>query len=109
MHEAYLERGLPSKVLLPRQCFLPWKFIHTLNLAFIWFIPTGNYTTKDKPFPRGEILIGGGNVVQGYYKNEAKTKEDFTVINGIQYFCTGDIGQFEDDGCLRVIGQLFCQ
>ena len=48
--------------------------------------------------------MGGGNVVQGYYKNEAKTKEDFTVINGIQYFCTGDIGQFETDGCLRVIG-----
>ena len=48
--------------------------------------------------------MGGGNVVQGYYKNEAKTKEDFTVIDGIRYFCTGDVGQFETDGCLRVIG-----
>ena len=67
---------------------------------------SGNYTYKDKPYPRGEILVGGGNVVQGYYKNEAKTKEDFTVIDGIRYFCTGDIGQFETDGCLRVIGML---
>lgn len=66
----------------------------------------GNYTTKDKPFPRGEILVGGGNVVQGYYKNEAKTKEDFTVIDGLRYFCTGDIGQFETDGCLRVIDRM---
>lgn len=66
----------------------------------------GNYTTKDKPHPRGEILLGGGNVVRGYYKNEAQTKKDFLQINGIQYFCTGDVGQFEEDGSLRVIDRM---
>lgn len=65
--------------------------------------PEGNYTADDKPFPRGEILIGGGNVAQGYYKMEQQTKEDFITIGDTRYFCTGDIGQFEDDGCLRVI------
>ncbi|KAL4219831.1 Long-chain-fatty-acid--CoA ligase 4 [Mactra antiquata] len=66
----------------------------------------GNYLTTNKPFPQGEILVGGGNVVQGYYKNPEQTKKDFTVIDGINYFCTGDIGQFEADGSLRVIDRM---
>ncbi|ESP04960.1 hypothetical protein LOTGIDRAFT_205986 [Lottia gigantea] len=65
--------------------------------------PDGNYTNKDTPFPRGEILIGGGNITMGYYKNQEKTEEDFMEKNGMRYFCTGDIGQFEEDGNLRVI------
>ena len=65
----------------------------------------GNYTTRDKPFPRGEILMGGGNIIMGYWKMPEKTKEDFITIEGIRYFCTGDIGQFEADGSLRVIGE----
>lgn len=64
----------------------------------------GNYTSKDKPCPRGEILLGGGNIVQGYHKMPEKTKEDFTDIDGTWYFCSGDIGQIDPDGCLRVIG-----
>lgn len=34
-----------------------------------------------------------------------KTKEDFTDIDGTWYFCSGDIGQIDPDGCLRVIGR----
>ncbi|XP_078312564.1 long-chain-fatty-acid--CoA ligase 4-like [Crassostrea virginica] len=65
--------------------------------------PEGNYTSQDKPYPRGEILVGGGNIVQGYHKMPEKTKEDFTDIDGTWYFCSGDIGQMDPDGCLRVI------
>ena len=64
----------------------------------------GGYTSKDKPNPRGEILIGGGNVTMGYYKNPEKTAEDFTTINGLRYFCTGDIGEFCPDGTMKIIG-----
>ena len=28
----------------------------------------GNYLVTDSPNPRGEIVIGGGNVATGYYK-----------------------------------------
>ncbi|XP_075717535.1 fatty acid CoA ligase Acsl3 [Rhinoderma darwinii] len=64
----------------------------------------GGYFITDKPFPRGEILIGGPNVTMGYYKNERKTKEDFLVDkNGQRWFCTGDIGEFHSDGCLKII------
>uniref|UniRef100_A0A8C4H369 long-chain-fatty-acid--CoA ligase n=1 Tax=Dicentrarchus labrax TaxID=13489 RepID=A0A8C4H369_DICLA len=64
----------------------------------------GGYRSTDKPHPRGEILVGGPNVTMGYYKNEAKNHEDFLVDeNGQRWFCTGDIGEFQEDGCLKII------
>lgn len=66
----------------------------------------GGYFNTDKPHPRGEILIGGQNVTIGYYKNEAKTKADFFEDeNGQRWLCTGDIGEFDPDGCLKIIGE----
>lgn len=65
---------------------------------------SGGYTSRDKPNPRGEVLIGGANVTMGYYKNPEKTAEDYTQIDGLRYFCTGDIGQFCSDGTLKIIG-----
>ncbi|CAG5114678.1 unnamed protein product [Candidula unifasciata] len=63
----------------------------------------GNYTTENKPYPQGEVLIGGDNIAVGYYNSPEKTAEDFITIDRVRYFCTGDIGQFEEDGCLRII------
>lgn len=64
----------------------------------------GNYKVTDKPWPRGEIYIGGGNVAKGYLKNKEKTEEEFfTDDEGRRWFKTGDIGQVEADGTLRII------
>ncbi|KAK4810198.1 hypothetical protein QYF61_010971 [Mycteria americana] len=64
----------------------------------------GGYTNKDKPNPRGEIIIGGPNVSMGYFKNKDKTTEEFSIDeNGQRWFCTGDIGEFHPDGCLQII------
>ncbi|XP_075040434.1 long-chain-fatty-acid--CoA ligase 4 isoform X2 [Mixophyes fleayi] len=64
----------------------------------------GGYTNRDKPNPRGEIVIGGHNVSMGYFQNEEKTIEDFYVDeNGQRWFCTGDIGEIHPDGCLQII------
>ncbi|AEW84912.1 long-chain fatty acid--CoA ligase [Flavobacterium columnare NBRC 100251 = ATCC 23463] len=46
----------------------------------------------------GEILFKGPNLMMGYYKDQAQTDE---VIKG-GYFHTGDIGEFDKDGFLRI-------
>ena len=63
----------------------------------------GNYLITDKPHPRGEIHVGGDNVAIGYYKNQAKTDEDFYDEDGRRWFRTGDIGEVHDDGVIKII------
>jgi long-chain acyl-CoA synthetase len=47
----------------------------------------------------GEILVRGGNIFKGYYKDPAQTKEGFDPDG---FFHTGDIGEFDKDGCLKI-------
>jgi long-chain acyl-CoA synthetase len=51
---------------------------------------------------KGEIVIRGGNVMYGYWKNEVATKD--TIRDGWLY--TGDMGYMDEDGFLYVLGRF---
>ena len=63
------------------------------------------------PFPgvevklgdKDEVLLKGGQVFKGYWRNDAATKEAFTPDG---FFKTADVGEIGDDGTLAIRGRL---
>ncbi|KAI7283964.1 acetyl-CoA synthetase-like protein [Hortaea werneckii] len=58
------------------------------------------YTSQDKPYPRGELLVRGPTVFKEYYKNTEDTAKSFTEDG---WFKTGDIVSIDELGRFRVI------
>ncbi|XP_058060499.1 fatty acid CoA ligase Acsl3 isoform X1 [Anopheles bellator] len=63
----------------------------------------GNYRVTNKPYPQGEIVVGGTTVSKGYYKLPGKTEEEFFEEDGQRWFRTGDVGEVHPDGALKII------
>jgi long-chain acyl-CoA synthetase len=86
-----------------------WGMTETSTAATISSEEDFKIGTIGKPFPGcdvriaddGEILVQGPNVFQGYYKNPEATAE--TIVDG--WLHTGDIGEIDDDGFIKITGR----
>ena len=65
-------------------------------------VPCSSVQFKIDP-ESGEILVKGSPVMKGYYKDEEQTK---IAIDEEGYFHTGDIGEFDEDGLLKITGRM---
>jgi long-chain acyl-CoA synthetase len=86
-----------------------WGMTETSTAATISTPEDFKVGTIGKPFPGcevriaddGEILVKGPNVFQGYHKNEEATRE--TIVDG--WLHTGDIGEIDPDGFIKITGR----
>jgi amino acid adenylation domain-containing protein len=58
-----------------------------------------------EPGVRGELLIGGPQVMKGYWNNPQQTSERLVVIAGRLFYRSGDICKWRPDGNLDYVGR----
>ncbi|TDZ25133.1 Long-chain-fatty-acid--CoA ligase 1 [Colletotrichum orbiculare MAFF 240422] len=71
----------------------------SIEVKLVDFAEAG-YFAKNKPNPQGEVWIRGPSVMEEYWQNPKETKEAITEDG---WFRTGDIGEFDKDGHLKLI------
>ena len=63
-------------------------------------VPEMGYTSKDQPYPRGEVCFRGHNCFKGYLDEPEKTKE---ALDKDGWVHSGDIGMWDGNGRLKII------
>ncbi|OWM83770.1 hypothetical protein CDL15_Pgr004201 [Punica granatum] len=62
-------------------------------------VPEMGYDALSSTYPRGEICLRGTTLFSGYYKRPDLTNDVF--VDG--WFHTGDVGEWQPDGALKII------
>ncbi len=86
-----------------------WGMTETSTAATVATPENFKPGTVGRPFPGvelkiaddGEILVKGPNIFQGYHKNPEATAE--TLVDG--WLHTGDIGELDSEGYLKITGR----
>jgi fatty-acyl-CoA synthase len=58
------------------------------------------------PGETGEIVVNGGQVFLGYWKNPEATAAAFVDIDGKRFFRTGDLARYDEDGYFFMVDRL---
>ncbi|UYV71184.1 ACSL4 [Cordylochernes scorpioides] len=106
-----VSRRLRKPVILEKVATSDWQTGRKVGASRVryWTIAVSNqsaaggYSTKDKPYPRGEVVVGGKSVTVGYFNNPELTKKVYEEKDGIWWFYTGDIGELLPGNRLRLI------
>lgn len=53
----------------------------------------------------GEVYFSGAGITQGYLNRTELTAEKFVVIDGQRFYRMGDVGRFDADGNLELLGR----
>lgn len=101
---AHFFRGVGIEV------FEGWGLTETSAPSSVNMPGANKVGTVGKPFPGvtigigedGEVLVKGRHVFKGYWNDEKATGE---VIDAEGWFHTGDVGELDKDGYLRITGR----
>ncbi|KAF8636675.1 hypothetical protein AX17_003481 [Amanita inopinata Kibby_2008] len=66
-------------------------------------VPSMDYTSEDKPNPRGELCVRGDNCFSEYYKDEANTRQ---TVDGEGWIRTGDVAEIDACGRVKIIDRV---
>jgi thioesterase domain-containing protein len=53
----------------------------------------------------GEIYFAGEGISQGYLHRDDLTREKFVTIDGERFYRTGDVGRFDPEGNVEIVGR----
>lgn len=53
----------------------------------------------------GEVYLGGAGVTQGYLNRPELTQEKYVILDGQRFYRMGDLGRFDAEGNLELLGR----